>query len=97
VKETTMDKQMRKMISETVSGDKVTITRDGSLKVRHSYFYRFGMTPESIGKHALKQLNDAGYTADLSTDYGETFDHWAPWPKDSYMQATLKNVRAIEA
>lgn len=64
--------------------DGLTFHADKTVTARHSYFYRFGMTPEK-----LEAKVKAAFPQARIVDSG---DHWAEWPKDSYIYVRFEPV-----
>lgn len=78
------NKQIREKL-ESQYWDRIIFKQDsrdgmvhkGDVQVNKGYFYRHGMTPDALADKVLKLFPEAKIV-----DLG---DHWAPWPKDSYM------------
>src|SRR5262249_38426798 len=89
-KDTTMSKSTnpKKAFQNTVKDaltkaacqiDQVICRKNGSVEVKRSYFYPFGMTAEKYAEQISEPLAHEGI---LATVHGE--DRWAAWPKTSY-------------
>jgi hypothetical protein len=56
--------------------DTVRFSKDGTITIKRTYFYRFGMSCEALEQACQKRVN--GLVID------ESSDRWNQWPKDSY-------------
>ena len=63
--------------------DKVICKGDGSVDVRHGYFYKFGNTADKWGDQVVKDLATVGIAAKLQ----DVADVYKQWPADSYFSA----------
>jgi len=63
--------------------DKVICKSDGSVDVRHGYFYKFGNTSQKWGDQVVKDLATVGIAAKVQG----VLDVYKQWPADSYFSA----------
>lgn len=84
-----MKSTTKKLIKENVSHDAITFHKDGTFTVKHSYFYRHGMTTRTIAEKAMAQMDAIGIHA-TEVDSGDHFHAFVGGAKsgsaqDSYM------------
>ena len=72
---------VREILDMELMSEKVTNKKDGTIEVRHSYFYRFGSTPDGMARK-LERLMPFAVAV-------ESGDEWAAWPKTSYFMVKL--------
>jgi hypothetical protein len=74
-----------------VHPDKVIAKRDEnhSVELRFDYFYAHGQSAEKWQKKVVESLQFGGYRFIES----ECWDCWNPWPRDSYFQVIVKEVK----
>jgi hypothetical protein len=77
----------KRAIEDLFCGKRVVFKRDGSVEVRHSYYYRHGATAEKLEAYVLKKISNA-----TIIDSG---DNWQPWPKDSYFWVRISIISPI--
>ena len=65
--------------------DKVICKGDGSVDVRHGYFYKFGNTADKWGAAVVKDLASVSSTAKVQS----VLDVYKHWPADSYFSAIV--------
>jgi len=83
---TQFQKQVKQILSERVSSDKIVCKIDGSLEVKKSYFYRHGYSAEQWAEKISLILEEA-LMRYIQVD---SYDDWNDWPKDSYFVALVK-------
>lgn len=89
------NKEIREKL-ETQHWDRITFKQDsrdgmvhkGDVYVRKGYFYRHGMTPDALCDRVLKVFPEAKII--------DSGDHWAPWPRESYMWVIFRLDRTKE-
>ena len=85
--------QLAKEVRKHVTADKVGVRNDGTVVVRHSYFYRHDNTAEKYAASVITQLAASGITCRLIT----AEDEFAHWPKTSYFAASLRPETPVSA
>jgi len=81
------NQKIRTAVSQLVSADRVMVRRDGSVEVRHSFFYRHGNNAELFSHQVVGKLPGAKVIGGYGVGYGET---WRAWPKVSYWWVVIK-------
>jgi len=82
----TKKKITKKYLEENFFFDKVNKTREGTFKIRRSYFYRHGIDEDKWGREVIAQLKKVGIEAKVV----KTRDEFKSWPKHSYFMAEVK-------
>ncbi len=79
-------KEIKKTLQDLFGDGNVTAKRDGTYKVRRTYFYRMGMDELKWEERVLTSAKNKGLNL-VATDRG---DHFAAWPKTSYFWVTVR-------
>lgn len=66
-----------------IFAEKVVCRADGSVELRHGYFYTFGNTADKWGRTVVKDLASVGIAAKVQS----VADCWHAWPVTSYFAA----------
>ena len=81
---TQFQKQVKKHFTESDYADKIVCKQDGSVEVKHSYFYRHGNTAEKWADRVKSNLEKAGFKVEV-----DSRDDFRQWPADSYFVAIV--------
>ena len=76
-----MDKHKIRELLNRIS-DKVIFKKNGSIEIRHGYFYHHGYHVESFHDDLLKLMLNNGFVTEII----EEDDNFQVWPKDSYLK-----------
>lgn len=82
--------KLARAIREALGGgiaDSVRISKDGTIRARHGFFYRHGGSAERFQARVEAALDQAQIDV---VEIIEASEHWHPWPRDSYWQVQLK-------
>jgi hypothetical protein len=83
---TTISKAQKDAIRDALMTDRITFSKDGTFKVKRTFFYSHGRTAESFADALVALLAKAGTKAGVV----ESVERWNSWPKDSFWLATLR-------
>ena len=79
-------KNIKKIIKENVSADKIIFQRNGNIKAKRFYFYTFGNTAEKFADKIRNSLRECG----IEIEIVDKSDNWNAWPKNSWFEVIFR-------